>query len=188
VIAHSPTVIAIAPFFHQNAAKGVRIQKGASAMASNKRGIILLPGEGVSLAIPGLAATFKVVTRDTDGDHSVIETTIPAGSPGPPPHRHRAMDEEFYILDGELTVRVGEQTFTAARGAFAYVPRGIVHAFANRGDRPVTFLDIVHPAGFEQYYRELAAAYAAAGGTPSRETFTALLAKYDTEVMQEPGA
>jgi hypothetical protein len=58
-------------------------------MTSGKRGIILLPGEGVSIAIPGLAATFKVVSRDTDGGHSVIETTIPAGSPGPPPHLHR---------------------------------------------------------------------------------------------------
>jgi quercetin dioxygenase-like cupin family protein len=156
-------------------------------MASNKRGILLLPGEGVSIAIPGLAATFKVVSRDTDGDHSIIETTVPAGSPGPPPHIHRAMDEEFYVLDGELTVRVGEQTVTAARGAYAYVPRGVVHAFTNRGDRPVTFLDIVHPAGFERYYRELAAAFAAAGGTPSRETFAALLATYDSEVVPQSG-
>jgi quercetin dioxygenase-like cupin family protein len=157
-------------------------------MASNKRGIILLPGEGVSIAIPGLAATFKVVSRDTDGDHSVIETTVPAGSSGLPPHIHRSMDEEFYILDGELTVRVGEQRMTAARGAYAYVPRGVVHTFANRGDRPVTFLDIVHPAGFEQYYRELAAAFAAAGGTPSRETFMALFARYDSEVVPQSGA
>ena len=157
-------------------------------MATNKRAILLLPGEGVSIAIPGLAATFKVVSRDTDGDHSIIETTVPAGSPGPPPHIHHSMDEEFYILDGELTVRVGEQTVTAARGAYVYVPRGTAHAFANRGTGPVTFLDIVHPAGFEQYYRELASAFAAAGGTPTRETFTELFTRYDTEVVEGPGA
>ncbi len=151
-------------------------------MASDTRGIILLPGEGISLAIPSFAATFKVITRDTGGSHSVIETTVPAGSAGPPPHFHRSMDEEFYVLDGELTMRVGVQRFTAIRGAYAYVPRGVVHTFANPSDRPATFLDIVHPAGFERYYRELAASYAEAGGTPSRETFMALFAKYDTEI------
>jgi quercetin dioxygenase-like cupin family protein len=156
-------------------------------MAMSTRGILLLPGEGVSIAIPGFAATFKVVSRDTGGSHSVIETTVPAGSAGPPLHFHRSMDEEFYILDGELSVRVGEQSLTAARGAYAYVPRGVAHTFANRSDRPATFLDIVHPAGFEQYYRELAAAFAAAGGTPSLETFMALFAKYDTEVVPQPG-
>lgn len=151
-------------------------------MGTTNRGIILLPGEGVSIAIPGFAATFKVVSRDTGGSHTVIETTIPAGSAGPPLHIHRSIDEECYIVDGELSVRIGEQTLTAARGSYAYVPRGVVHSFANRSDRPVTFLDIVHPAGFERYYRELAAAFAAAGGMPSQETFIALFAKYDTEI------
>jgi quercetin dioxygenase-like cupin family protein len=156
-------------------------------MAAEKRGIVLLPGEGISIAIPGFAATFKVVGRDTDGGHSVIETTVPARFDGPPPHIHRTMDEEFYVLDGELTLRIGEQTVTAIRGAYAYVPRGVAHTFANRSDRPVTFLDIVHPAGFERYYRDLADAFRAAGGVPSPETFAALLAKYDTKVVLEPG-
>jgi quercetin dioxygenase-like cupin family protein len=151
-------------------------------MASGPRGIVLLPGEGISIAIPGFAATFKVVSRDTDGSHSVIETTVPAHAPGPPLHIHRTMDEEFYILDGELTVQVGEQTVTAIRGAYAYVPRGVPHAFANHSDHSVTFLDIVHPAGFERYYRDLAAAYREAGDTPSKETFAALFAKYDTDL------
>jgi len=152
-------------------------------MESGKRSVVLLPGEGISIAIPGFAATFKVVSRDTDGDHSVIETTVPAMFAGPPPHIHRAMDEEFYVLDGELTLRVGEQTVTAVRGAYVYVPRGGVHTFANRSDRPATFLDIVHPAGFERYYRDLAAAFREAGGMPGKETFAALFAKYDTEIV-----
>jgi oxalate decarboxylase/phosphoglucose isomerase-like protein (cupin superfamily) len=97
------------------------------------------------------------------------------------------MDEEFYVLDGELTVRVGEQTVTAIRGAYAYVPRGVVHTFANRSDSPVMFLDIVHPAGFERYYRELAAAFREAGGMPSPDTFATLFAKYDTEIVPPSG-
>lgn len=156
-------------------------------MESGKRGIILLPGEGISIPFPGSAATFKVVSRDTDGSHTVIEMTVAANFAGPPPHFHRAMDEEFYVVDGELTVRVGEQTVTAVRGAYAYIPRGVVHTFANRSDRPATFLDIAHPAGFERYYRDLSAAFLEARGMPSQETFKALFAKYDIEVVPQPG-
>lgn len=156
-------------------------------MANTLRGIVLLPGEGESPVITGSAATFKLVTADSGGSHSVIETTVPAGFAGPPAHFHRSMDEEFYVLDGELTVQVGDRTVTAARGAYAYVPRGVIHTFANRGDRPATFLDIVHPAGFERYYRDLARAFREAGGMPSRETFAALFAKYDTELAPTSG-
>ncbi len=156
-------------------------------MSNTERGIILLPGEGESPVIMGLMATFKLVTADSGGSHTVIETTVPAGFAGPPAHLHRSMDEEFYVLDGELTVRVGDQAVTAARGAYAYVPRGDVHTFANCGDRPATFLDIVHPAGFERYYRDLAAAFREAGGMPSREAFAALFAKYDTELVPGSG-
>lgn len=147
------------------------------------KGILLGPGEGTQLAVPGFTATFKVVGADTGGSHAVIETTIPGDFAGPPPHIHRAMDEAFYVLAGELTVRVGERTATVPAGGYAFVPRGVAHTFANRGVAPATFLDMVYPAGFEHYYRDLAAAFAAAGGSPSPETFAALLAKYDTEVV-----
>lgn len=139
-------------------------------------GILLGPGEGTHRAVSGFEATFKVVDADTGGSHAVIETTIPADFAGPPPHVHRAMDEGFYVLAGELTVRVGERTATVPAGG-AFVPRGVAHTFANRGATPATFLDMVYPAGFEHYYRDLAAA----GGMPRRETFAALLAKYDTD-------
>lgn len=138
------------------------------------------------MIIPGSAATFKLVSTDTDGSHSVIETTVPAGFAGPPPHVHRSMDEEFYVVYGELTVRVDEWTVTAARGTYTYVPHGTIHTFSNRSDRPAAFLDIVHPAGFERYYRDLAA-FREVGEMPSRETFAALFAKYDIKVVPLSG-
>ncbi len=151
-------------------------------MAASARSIVLLPGEGISVPIPGYAVTFKVVGRDTGGEHALFEVTIPAMAPAMPPHLHRAMDEEIAVTDGELTVQIGAQTIIAARGAYLSVPRGVAHAIANRGDAPATFLSIIHPAGFERYYRDLAAACMAAGGMPGREIVAALLAKYDSEL------
>ncbi len=156
-------------------------------MSQTPRGFVLSLGEGESPALPESTVVFKLVSADSGGSHSVIETVVPPGFPGPPAHFHRAIDEEFYVLDGELIVRVGEQSLTVGRGGYAYLPRGVVHTFTNRSDRPVTFLDIVHPAGFEQYFRDLAAAFREAGGVPSRETWAGLLARYDTEVVPAGG-
>jgi quercetin dioxygenase-like cupin family protein len=52
----------------------------------------------------------------------------PAGF-GPPPHLHHREDEAFYVLEGQMTVTCGEQTWTATPGSFVLLPRGIPHAF-----------------------------------------------------------
>jgi quercetin dioxygenase-like cupin family protein len=44
-----------------------------------------------------------------------VESTLPAGAPGPPLHTH-AFDEAFYVLDGELTFQLGNQKATARNG------------------------------------------------------------------------
>jgi hypothetical protein len=41
-------------------------------------------------------------------------------------------------------------------------PRGIAHAFWNAGDEPARLLELISPAGFENYFRELAPLLAAA--------------------------
>src|SRR5215213_8263671 len=51
----------------------------------------------------------KVRDEDTAGAYSIHDNTIPPGSPGPRPHIHRHHEEAFYVLEGELTVRVGPQ-------------------------------------------------------------------------------
>jgi quercetin dioxygenase-like cupin family protein len=46
----------------------------------------------------------KVLLRgeESDGAVSIVESTMPAGAPGPPLNSH-AFDEAFSVLDGELT-------------------------------------------------------------------------------------
>jgi quercetin dioxygenase-like cupin family protein len=51
----------------------------------------------------------KVRDEDTAGAYSIQDNSIPPGSPGPRPHIHRHHEEAFYVLEGELTVRVGPQ-------------------------------------------------------------------------------
>jgi mannose-6-phosphate isomerase-like protein (cupin superfamily) len=99
---------------------------------------------------PGLKAS----RRSTGGALSVFETSIAAG---PPLHVHDREDECFYVLDGELSVRCGDEGFSAAAGSFVFLPRGRPHRFWAAG-QPARLLLIAVPAGIEDYFRQINAA------------------------------
>jgi quercetin dioxygenase-like cupin family protein len=72
----------------------------------------------------------------------------------------------FYVLEGALTLRLGEETHQLEKGSFVCVPPGVVHTFSNPGDSPVRFLNFNTPAGWESYMRDLAEAAKAGPLTP----------------------
>jgi hypothetical protein len=53
------------------------------------------------------------------------------------------------------------------------------YAFANTSDRPVRFLNLATPAGFEGYMRELGEAFRD-GGPPTSEAIGRIAARYDS--------
>ena len=100
----------------------------------------------------------KVLLR---GEHSesaiaLVESTMPAGAPGPPLHSH-AFDEAFYVLDGELTFQLGDEQTTAEAGELVFAHRGVPHTVANLTDAPARYLLVLTPAGFEREFARRAA-------------------------------
>jgi oxalate decarboxylase/phosphoglucose isomerase-like protein (cupin superfamily) len=49
----------------------------------------------------------------------------------------------------------------AGPGELVFKPRGLAHTFWNAGDEPARLLELISPAGFENYFRELAPLLAA---------------------------
>lgn len=126
-------------------------------MRTEDAGILIRPGDGEALGNPiGGRMVVKIRDEHTDGSFSVHDNTIPAGSPGPRPHIHRDHEETFYVLEGELTVRVGPRTFTAPAGSFVVVPRGVVHQPSNPGTEPTRMLLIFSPTGMDHFFEEAA--------------------------------
>lgn len=83
----------------------------------------------------------------TNGQYSLMEQICPENS-GPPPHTH-TQREMFYILEGEITFVVGDETITAGAGSFVNVPPDTVHSF--RVDTETArVLNSYTPAGFER--------------------------------------
>ncbi len=109
----------------------------------------------------GLAddAGMKASRRSAGGALSVFEASVGAG---PPLHVHDREDECFYVLDGELSIRCGDDAFDAAAGSFVFLPRGRPHRFWAAGP-PARLLLIAVPGGIEDYFREINAAASDAG-------------------------
>lgn len=94
----------------------------------------------------------------TGGHYSLMWQLCPKGS-GPSPHYHD-QDEQFYILDGQITYLAGDQTLVATAGTFVLVPQGMVHSFRVDSET-ATILNSYTPAGFEQVIIELGESAAA---------------------------
>jgi mannose-6-phosphate isomerase-like protein (cupin superfamily) len=141
--------------------------------------IVRGPGQGDVLEVAGNRVEFKAEAHETGGALGLVDYTAAAGFPGPPPHIHREMTDMFFVLEGTLTLRVGEETLEAGPGTFAMVPPGTVHTFSNPGSEPVRFLSLVSPGGFERYFRDLAAAVG--DGPLNPAVVGPIVARYDVE-------
>ncbi len=148
--------------------------------------IFLTSGAGRRIALPdrGASATLKASGSDTGERLAVVESAPAPGAPGLAMHRHPRTDEALYVLEGAVTVRVGDRTVHAPAGSFVFVPRGTGHMFWNPGPAPARVLVIFAPAGVERFLEETAEAFAAARGSPDPATLHAIRAKYDTEMME----
>ena len=65
------------------------------------------------------------------------------------------------MLEGRFGVQLGDEVLEAGPGDLLFKPRGVAHAFWNAGDEPARLLELISPAGFENYFRELAPLLAA---------------------------
>jgi len=90
------------------------------------------------------------------GDFSLVEHPIAPRTLAGPSHVHQHEDEYSYVLEGEFGFEVGDELFSARAGELVAKPRGIWHAFWSAGDAPARVLEVISPAGFEQYFGELA--------------------------------
>jgi quercetin dioxygenase-like cupin family protein len=61
--------------------------------------------------------------RRAGGSLFLSETVIAPGVPGPPPHRHARLHDMSYVLEGTLTMQLGDETHAVPAGTFVCVPR-----------------------------------------------------------------
>ncbi|HVX30478.1 MAG TPA: cupin domain-containing protein [Nitrolancea sp.] len=143
--------------------------------------LTLAQDEGELVWLLALGVRFMIRGDRTDGQFSLVEHPLPARALGAPLHTHTLEDEYSYILEGQIGVQIGDTEQVAGPGTLVFKPRGIPHAFWNAGDTPARLLEIISPAGFERYFDEAAAVFAA-DGPPDFAKVAEIAARYQMDI------
>jgi quercetin dioxygenase-like cupin family protein len=141
---------------------------------------VLGPADGESVSLLALGVRFMIDGEATGGAFSLVEHPLPPRALGSPLHTHRNEDEYSYVLEGRIGVQLGDDVLEAGPGELVFKPRGVPHAFWNGGDEPARLLELISPAGFENYFRELAPLLAA----PDRDeaAIGEVVARYELDI------
>lgn len=94
-----------------------------------------------------------------------------------PPHLHTREDEYSIVTEGEIGFRSGDRETVLGAGGYITKPRGELHTMWNAGPVPARMIEIISPAGFEHFFRELAEMLAD-GQPPAEDAIPELAAKY----------
>jgi quercetin dioxygenase-like cupin family protein len=110
------------------------------------QGIVVLPGQGqVSSTTPGREFALKLLGGATGDSIMIFEETVPAGTKSTL-HLHHDSDEVAYVLSGEVTFKIGDEVTVGGAGAYAFMPRGVPHAWKNTGAETGRVLFLYTPA------------------------------------------
>jgi quercetin dioxygenase-like cupin family protein len=99
--------------------------------------------------------TYKLRPEQSGGRQTAFEMRIPPGE-GPPLHKHASEDESFFVIEGRLRFKLGEEIGEAPEGSFVFVPRETQHCFQNVGSEPARILVIFTPSGMEGFFDRFA--------------------------------
>ena len=124
-----------------------------------KNRLAILPGEGDQFDFGGLAVHWKLDGHESGNRFSVVHHPIAPHALAAPLHRHENEDEYSYVLTGTLGALLGDAVVTAGPGSWVIKPRRQWHTFWNAAETPCHIIEIISPAGFENYFREVAKAW-----------------------------
>jgi mannose-6-phosphate isomerase-like protein (cupin superfamily) len=144
--------------------------------------VIVRTAQSDTVSLGNTRIAFLANADETLDAIGLIEYTAPPGFPGPPPHFHDRAWDVFYVLEGRLALRHGDEQLELGPGELAAIPPGTAHGFANPYDVPARFLDVHSPGGFEQYFRDVAAAIG--DGPPDPEVMGRIASRFDVRPAQ----
>jgi mannose-6-phosphate isomerase-like protein (cupin superfamily) len=139
---------------------------------------ILAPGEKHPGAPPLERPFFRFASGQTDGLLALAEVRLAPLTAGPNLHVHSNEDELFFVLDGVMTVQVGEELHEIAAGGLAWGARGIPHTFANRAKDPLRIMIMWIPGGAEGLFQDMRDYLQTVDGAPDPQVVTEIRVRY----------
>lgn len=116
---------------------------------------VLGPKDGRAGFLGSIGVRFMINGGESGGGFSLVEHPMSARALAAPLHRHTREDEYSYVVEGRIGALLGDDVVFGAPGDLIFKPRNQWHTFWNAGDEPARLLEIISPAGFEQFFSEL---------------------------------
>ena len=144
---------------------------------------VLGPTDGQAGFLGSIGVRFMIDGIESGGGFSLVEHPMSARALAAPLHRHTREDEYSFVLEGRVGALLGDEVVIGGPGDLIFKPRDQWHTFWNAGDEPARLLEIIAPAGFEGFFRELVDLGGAIEAEP--EALAELSGRYGLEMKPE---
>jgi quercetin dioxygenase-like cupin family protein len=136
---------------------------------------VLTPPYPPDRVLGSIGVGFRLGGEHTGGQVAIVEHPFPAGALVPP-HVHTREDEFSIVTAGTIGFRSGSDEVVLGAGGYISKPRGELHTMWNAGPDEARMIEVITPAGFEGFFRELADVIAS--GPPDPDALESLAASY----------
>jgi len=114
-----------------------------------RQGVFLPPGGGRSYPMGRISSRFLADGAETEERYSISEWWLEPHTKGPGAHSHDE-DDIFYVIEGTMSILLGDRWVDAPPGSFVLVPGGMTHDFENRTAERAGVLNVSVPGCFEE--------------------------------------
>src|SRR6186713_933375 len=154
-------------------------------MSDQHKPKVLGPSDGDAGFLTAMGVRFMISGQESGGGFALVEHPMPPHALGAPLHRHNHEDEYSFVLEGRIGALLGDEVIYGNVGDHIFKPRGQWHTFWNACDQPARILEIISPAGFEQYFEQMVDLLERSAGPPDPGALDAIAAQHGLEVDRE---
>jgi quercetin dioxygenase-like cupin family protein len=112
------------------------------------------PADGLAGFIGSIGVRFMLDGPEAGGRFALVEHPMSPRALAAPLHKHSREDEYSFVIEGRVGALLGDDVVEGGEGSLIFKPRDQWHTFWNAGDTPARILEIISPAGFEEFFRE----------------------------------
>jgi quercetin dioxygenase-like cupin family protein len=90
----------------------------------------------------GKDTTIQVLISSKEGPNFALRRFTMQKGGGMPRHTN-TVEHEQYVLCGQATITIGDETHHVRTGDVVFIPEGVVHSYQNTSEEPFEFLCII---------------------------------------------